>query len=84
VAIILVEVLPEVGGLVATLTEIGGKRALLMVGVPVGRGTIVVVCEHMVVVHIQTSQKGRPARATHGSADKTMPEGCSLFPNMFT
>ena len=24
-----------------------------------------------------------PARATHGSADKTMPEGCSLFPNMF-
>ena len=25
-----------------------------------------------------------PARATHGSADKTMPEGCSLFPNMFT
>ena len=36
VAIILVEVLPEVGGLVATLTEIGGKGALLMVGVPVG------------------------------------------------
>ena len=25
-----------------------------------------------------------PARATHGSADKTMSKGCSLFPNMFT
>ena len=51
-AIILVEVLPEVGGLVATLTEIGGKRALLMVGVPVGRGTIVVVCEHLEIVNM--------------------------------
>jgi len=31
VAIILVQVLPKVGGLVSTLTEIGGKCALLMV-----------------------------------------------------
>ena len=35
-AIILVQVLPKVSSLVATLTEIGGKGALLMVGVPVG------------------------------------------------
>ena len=47
VAIILVQVFSKVGGLVATLAKIGGKCALLMVRVPVGRGTIVVVCEHL-------------------------------------
>ena len=36
VAIILVQVLPKVSSLVATLTEVGGKGALLMVGIPVG------------------------------------------------
>ena len=33
--IILVQVLPKIGSLVAALTKIGGKGALLMVGVPI-------------------------------------------------
>ena len=52
VAIILIQVLSKVSSLVATLTEVGGKGALLMIGVPVGGGTIVVVCEHLVSIHI--------------------------------
>ena len=52
VAIILVQVLSKVSSLVTTLTEVGGKGALLMIGVPVGGGTIVVVCEHLVSIHI--------------------------------
>ena len=51
-AIILVQVLSKVSSLVATLTEVGGKGALLMVGVPVGGGTIVVVCEHLEIVNM--------------------------------
>ena len=56
-AIILVQVLSKVSSLVATLTEIGCKGALLMVGVPIGRGTIVVVCEHLNNIHNTQSPK---------------------------
>ena len=34
-AIVLVQVLAEVGSLVAALTKIGGKGALLVIGVPI-------------------------------------------------
>ena len=46
-AIVLVQVLAEIGSLVTALTKIGGKGALFMVGVPICRGAIVVVGENL-------------------------------------
>ena len=46
-AIVLVQVLAEIGSLVAALTKIGGKCALLMVGVPICWGAVVIVGENL-------------------------------------
>ena len=46
--------LTKVGSLVASLLKVGGECSLLMVLHPVGRAAVVVVGEHLMVVHVQT------------------------------
>ena len=53
-SVILVEVLPQVGGEVAAGLEVGGEGPLLMPRLPAGGAAVLVVGEHMVVVYVQT------------------------------
>ena len=64
--VVLVEILPEVGGGVAALLQVGGEGSLLVVLHP-GRGAaVVVVGEHVVVVRVEPGQQRGAGGAAHG------------------
>lgn len=72
--IVLVQVLAEVPSPVPSIVEVGRKGPRFMGPLPVGRGTVIVVGVHMMVVGVHPGQEGTTGGTAHGGRDKRVIE----------
>lgn len=72
--IVLVQVLAEVPGPVPSIVEVGRKGPRFMGPLPVGRGTVIIVGVHMMVVGVHPGQEGATGGTAHGGRDKRVIE----------
>lgn len=64
----------EVPGPVPSIVEVGRKGPRFMGPLPVGRGTVIVVGVHMMVVGVHPGQEGATGGTAHGGRDKRVIE----------
>lgn len=64
--VVLVQVLPEVTRPVSGVVEVGGEGAALVRLLPHGRGAVLVVGVHLVVMDVHSGEDGRTRRTAHG------------------
>lgn len=54
-----------------------------MGGLPLGARAVIVVCVHLMIVHIHSRQQGRPRRTTHRGCDVRVPKLSPLVSDGF-
>lgn len=64
--VVLVQVLPKVTRPVSGVVEVGGEGATFVRLLPHGRGAVLVIGVHLVVMDVHSGEDGRTRRTTHG------------------
>lgn len=78
--VVLVQILAKVAGAVADIGQVRGERLGLVRRLPARTGAVVVVREHLVVVHVHAGQQAGPGRAAHGRRGVRVPKfGAALL-----
>lgn len=72
--IVFVQVLAKVSSPVPSIVEVGSEGPRFVGPLPVGRGTVIVVGVHMVVVGVHPGQEGAAGGTAHGGRDKRVIE----------